>query len=76
MQRWEYLILRAIVGDWKITHINGQQMSKFKGLFSTTIEGPNLHDNLNRLGLEGWEVVGIAGDQASAINFVLKRPVA
>jgi len=72
MQKWEYSILRA-VGP-VLTDINDQHVGKMK-VAPIGIKGPNLLEHLSQMGQEGWEIVGVAGDQNSGLNFVLKRPL-
>ena len=70
MQKWEYVILN--VGEQKVITVNGKQVAKL-GLLSTT--GPVLHEYLNQMGPEGWEVVGMVGENISIYSVVLKRPL-
>jgi len=77
MQQWEYRVLT--VDNGKVMNINNQQIGKyviFKGA-----QGPDLHEVLNQMGKEGWELVGISpitgtGERADTVRIcvVLKRP--
>ena len=82
MQKWSYVT--ASVYDDKVLEIDGQKVGdmRFKG-FSWEVKGENLHDFLNRMGQDGWEVVGVTpvtgtGDKPGTVSIkvILKRPIA
>lgn len=61
--KWEYKVIQF----------------KYKGLFSTQIEADSVQDELNQLGVEGWELVEFTFNSRNLSNDVgaiaiLKRP--
>lgn len=53
MQKWEYLVMTASWNSgWKIDRVNGQEPPNWK-------RGPFMHDHLNSLGEQGWEMVSM-----------------
>lgn len=68
MDKWEYMVVRSYGGV--VMRVNDQEVAKMAG---ATPVGQLLHEFLNRVGEEGWEVVGMAGVREGA-EIVLKRP--
>jgi len=71
MQKWEYLFLEASpypFGDRLINlYVNGQELRDWK-------EG-SLHQFVNQLGDEGWELVDLHHDPKYDHNYLIfKRP--
>jgi hypothetical protein len=64
MQKWEYIELIKRKGfGWKWQDENAYSDLKETG------------ERLNRLGLDGWEVVGVTFDYDSYATYLLKRPI-
>jgi len=70
MQKWEYLYVR--VSENKVLMINNQKEGKF-GLITGSVKGEPVHEFLNRMGQDGWEVIALTHD--AALVFILKRPI-
>jgi hypothetical protein len=68
MDKWEYMLVRSYGGV--VMRVNDQEIGKMAG---ATPVGQLLHEYLNRVGEEGWEVVGMAGVREGA-EIILKRP--
>src|SRR5687768_14094052 len=53
MQKWEYLFVDCNIGPdtWRPRHANGEPLPDWD-------TGTRVHDFCNRLGDEGWELVG------------------
>jgi hypothetical protein len=68
MEKWEYMLVRSYGGV--VMRVNDQEAGKMAG---ATPVGQSLHEYLNRVGAEGWEVVGMAGVREGA-EIILKRP--
>lgn len=73
MQKWEYMIIRALTTDsgYVLTNINDENVAKTKGF---KVEGQSLVEYLNQMGQNGWEIVSFAAEGTSN-KFVLKRPI-
>ena len=64
MQKWEYM---TVLSDFlKVKTINGRHVTGWLGR--------DYADFLNRIGIEGWEAVGLAVNQEGYILTLLKRP--
>ena len=62
MQKWEYLtVIEASIIHHIVLEINGKDVKSNKWDFFSYI---------NRLGEEGWELVGIG----SGLHYIFKRP--
>ena len=75
MQKWEY----AFVDLEQPLHVDDEPGESTIYLKLRNQEGRNLDrttvaDVVNKLGLDGWEVVGYASPIMSIERFVLKRP--
>ena len=57
MKKWEYLTLRVYGG--KVIEANDQRVGDLKGPFPTE-DSPRVHEYLNQLGEEGWQVAGMS----------------
>ena len=57
MKKWEYLTLRVYGG--KVIEANDQRVGDLKGPFPTQ-DSPRVHEYLNQLGEEGWQVAGMS----------------
>ena len=56
--RWDYLVVSF--GDyrgWRPRYINGQEIRNW-------MQAPVIHDYINQLGEDGWELVGAGGGKA------------
>lgn len=81
MQRWEYLHLLVAVDDAgheKVISMNGESLDKvMSSLLGMAVKskGEDIHEFLNRVGKEGWELVAYT---PSGIGFtaILRRPLA
>jgi hypothetical protein len=73
MQKWEYLRLDVRYRDPKDPGVDSV-LSNYEEVFSN-ITFQELHSHINKLGSEGWEMVGerAAGERQHAFYF--KRPV-
>lgn len=80
MQKWEYLYVQTL--DDRILRVNGQLYGKYT-VASPGTPGEPIHDFLNRVGREGWELVGVVNTYTNANetglttyhNLFLKRGV-
>ena len=69
MAKWEYQVVRTYGGV--VMMINGQEVGK---IVSNQPVGELLYEYLNKVGQEGWEVVGMA-EARGGVELVLKRPL-
>lgn len=67
MQKWEYMVIRSYGGV--VMLVNGQEVGSMVG---TQPMGDMLYDYLNRVGEEGWNVVGMGGVREGS-EIILKR---
>jgi hypothetical protein len=67
MKKWEYQIVRTYGGV--VMMVNGQEVGK---IVSNQPVGELLFEYLNKVGLEGWEVAGMA-ETRGGIELALKR---
>ena len=74
MQTWEYLHVWANVAGnrWRPHEVDGVELPDWRA-------GPAIAEYLNRVGAEGWELVGFAaevrgGAGTTSLHLVLKRP--
>jgi hypothetical protein len=70
MNKWEYIVVRTYGGVVMLT--NGQEVGK---IVNNQPVGEMLYEYLNKVGDEGWEVVGMA-ETRGGIELVLKRALA
>jgi len=69
MNKWEYHVVRTYGGVVMLT--NGQEMGK---IVNNQPVGEMLYEYLNKVGEDGWEVVGMA-EVRGGVELVLKRPL-
>jgi hypothetical protein len=69
MKKWEYQVVRTYGGV--VMMANGQELGK---IVSNQPVGELLHEYLEKVGIEGWEVVGMA-EVRGGVELVLKRPL-
>lgn len=69
LQQWDYMVLRTYGGV--VMMVDGQEVAKMEG--GQPI-GEMLYEYLDGLGMDGWEVVGMAGVREGA-EIILKRPL-
>jgi hypothetical protein len=71
MQKWEYLYI-MLNAQSQILEINGEKVGKVNFIGA---QGEMAWDGLNRLGRQGWELVGFStfGDKGWE-RMILKRP--
>lgn len=70
MQKWEYCFVRLdyFAGDFRPLSINGQELRDKTNL-------PPVHDLANKLGDQGWELVGVNYTPGYSYGFLIfKRP--
>ena len=74
MQTWEYLHVWANVAGnrWRPHEVNGSELPNWR-------DGPAVGEYLNRVGAEGWELVGFATEVRAAagttsLHLIFKRP--
>lgn len=73
-KEWEYKVVRFYgesTGKVLATHADGARVG---GLGKGGMVQPDLHTYLSQLGLEGWEVVSMAGSSIEGL-IMLKREV-
>ncbi|HEX6303290.1 MAG TPA: hypothetical protein VFZ76_03810 [Anaerolineales bacterium] len=68
MQQWEHMAVRSYGGV--VVMVDGQEVAQMSGPQPV---GEMLYEFLNRVGEDGWEVVGMAGVREGT-EIVLKRP--
>ena len=66
--QWEYMevVLRDYRG-YRPRYVNGEEQAGWK-------KAPVIHDYLNRLGEEGWELVGVGSRHNGEMPAYFKRP--
>ena len=69
MNQWEYQVVRTYGGVVMMN--NGQEVGK---LVNNQPVGELLYEYLAKVGLEGWEVVGMA-ETRGGLELVLKREI-
>jgi hypothetical protein len=69
MNKWEYQVVRTYGGVVMLS--NGQEMGK---IVNNQPVGEMLYEYLNKVGEDGWEVVGMA-EVRGGVELVLKRPL-
>ena len=69
MAKWEYKVVRTYGGVVMMT--NGQEVGK---IVNNQPIGEMLFEYLNKVGQDGWEVVGMA-ETRGGIELVLKKAV-
>lgn len=66
MQQWEYLIVVADLGEgviWRAWKVNDKELPNW-------LQGPPLTEYMNKLGCDGWELVGASWAGPSAQTYV------
>ena len=64
---WEYQeVTFRDYGGYRARYVNGEELAGWK-------DGPVIHEYLNRLGAEGWEVAGVGGESNREMLVFLKR---
>jgi len=67
VQSWE---VREVVfrdyGGYRARYVNGEELEGWK-------DGPVIHEYLNRLGAEGWELAGVGSRENREMPVYLKR---
>ena len=69
MDKWEYRVVRTYGGV--VMLVNGQEVGK---IVNNQPVGELLYEFLAKMGLEGWEVAGMA-ETRGGVELVLKRPL-
>jgi hypothetical protein len=65
--RWEYLeVVFRDYGGYRPRFVNGEEQGGWK-------QAPLIHDYLNQMGEEGWELVGVGGRHNDQMPAYLKR---
>jgi hypothetical protein len=65
--RWEYVeVVFCDHGGFRPRYINGKQVRTWK-------RAPLIHDYLNHLGEQGWELAGVGGQHKNQMSAYLKR---
>lgn len=79
-QLWDYLFIESIwnEGNLLVAKVNGKVIgTEQQGLFKNKIIHPPLHEYLNAIGEDGWEIVAMSLDQhalPASPALVAKRP--
>ncbi len=65
--RWEYMeVVFRDYGGYRPRFVNGEEQSGWK-------QAPLIHDYLNQVGEEGWELVGVGGRHNDQMPAYFKR---
>ena len=66
-QIWEYqeVVFRDYDG-FRPRYVNGEELESWK-------DGPIIHEYLNQLGADGWELAGVGGENNREMPVYLKR---
>lgn len=70
-ERWEYCTVNMVTpgtGGWKAQTSRGSSVENV----DSDITGIS---TVNRLGLEGWEVVSVVHEKGNSVEYFLKRPL-
>lgn len=70
-ERWEYCTVNMVTpgsGGWKAQVSRGANIENV----DSDITGIS---TVNRLGVEGWELVGVVHEKGNSVEYFLKRPV-
>ena len=73
MTKWEYMYVEAYKRN--ITLINDKEVGELKSIFQGFTGQPSISKFLEKVGQEGWELVGMCGDGEYHCRLVLKRSV-
>jgi hypothetical protein len=72
MQKWEYLTVYVSGDEWFDGHGKSGMLPKYSEKFSVS----NPMDTLISLGIDGWELSGVAsGHNTASYQLFLKRPI-
>ena len=69
--RWEYCTVNTVTpgsGGWKAQESRGSSIDNV----DSDITGIS---SVNRLGLEGWELVSVVHERGNSVEYFLKRPL-
>jgi len=69
MQQWEYLILdcnKTSDNIWRPWRTNGVEIPNWQSL--------RVMETINKLGMDGWEMVGFSHSSSEGEYWVFKRP--
>ena len=70
-ERWEYCTVQMVTpgsGGWKA------QVSKGSAIDNVDSDITGI-STVNRLGLEGWELVSVVHEKGNSVEYFLKRPL-
>ena len=70
-ERWEYCTVNMVTpgsGGWKAQLSRGSSIENVE----SDITGIS---TINRLGLEGWELVSVVHEKGNSVEYFLKRPL-
>ena len=70
-ERWEYCTVNMVTpgsGGWKA------QVSRGSGVDNVESDLTGI-STVNRLGLEGWELVSVVHEKGNSVEYFLKRPL-
>jgi hypothetical protein len=76
MKKREYMFAHVLEG--KVIHVNGKSISNvspMNSLLGVPIKGEKALDFLNRMGLEGWEIINWNSGGGYGDYYLLKRPI-
>ncbi len=66
--RWEYMeVVFRDYGGYRPRYVNGQEQAGWK-------RAPVIHEYLNQVGEEGWELVGVGSRHNEQVPAYFKRP--
>lgn len=74
MQKWEYAFVDLVHTSVEDEPVQAQLFVKLPGETGKMTDDSTAADTINRLGNNGWEVVGYASPMMSVERFILKRP--
>jgi hypothetical protein len=66
-QIWEYQeVIFRDYGGFRPRYVNGEELADWK-------DGPSIHEFLNQLGRDGWELAGVGSQENREMPVYLKR---
>ena len=66
-QNWEYQeVVFRDYGGFRPRYVNGEELAGWK-------DGPTIHEYLNQLGSDGWELAGVGSQNNREMPVYLKR---
>jgi hypothetical protein len=66
-QIWEYQeVIFRDYGGFRPRYVNGEELAGWK-------DGPTIHEYLNQLGADGWELAGLGSENKREMPAYLKR---